>query len=132
MAEKLGRMGKRWEEMVEVASFEVNLVMKTLPATVRETANAVPVVFERKPRKHLIKEGIAPDTMGLFEGSSCMDPEGATAELPSQITLFLDNIWDEADADTARFREEVRITLLHELGHYLGYDELDLAERDLE
>jgi predicted Zn-dependent protease with MMP-like domain len=31
-----------------------------------------------------------------------------------------------------RFRNEIRITYLHELGHYLGLDEDDLFERGLE
>jgi predicted Zn-dependent protease with MMP-like domain len=34
--------------------------------------------------------------------------------------------------DAATFREEVRRTYLHELGHYLGLDEDDLADRDLD
>ena len=32
----------------------------------------------------------------------------------------------------AAYREEVRITYLHELGHYLGWDEDEVAERGLE
>ena len=125
-------MANKWENMVKMASFEVDLVMKALPSTVRKTSSAVPIVFERKPCNHLVIEGIKPDTMGLFEGSSRMDQDGGVVELPPQITLFLDNIWSEAEGDKARFREEVRITLLHELGHYLGYDELDLSKRELE
>jgi len=125
-------MTKNWENMARMASFEVSRVIEALPSSVQETAKAVSVVFDKKPRKYLTQEGIEPDTMGLFEGPSCMDQEGAVVELPPQITLFLENIWDEAEADEARFREEIRITLLHELGHYLGYDELDLTERDLE
>jgi predicted Zn-dependent protease with MMP-like domain len=46
--------------------------------------------------------------------------------------LFLDEIWDEADGDEAVYRDEVRRTYLHELGHYLGLDEDGLAERGLE
>jgi predicted Zn-dependent protease with MMP-like domain len=48
------------------------------------------------------------------------------------MTLFLLNIWDEADHGEAAFRREVRITLLHELGHYLGLNEKELADRELE
>ena len=52
--------------------------------------------------------------------------------LPPQIILFLENIWGVAEANEKLFREEVRTTFLHELGHYLGLDEDELTERGLE
>jgi predicted Zn-dependent protease with MMP-like domain len=52
--------------------------------------------------------------------------------MPPQIILFLENIWDVAETDEKLFRDEVRTTFLHELGHYLGLDEDDLTERGLE
>jgi predicted Zn-dependent protease with MMP-like domain len=52
--------------------------------------------------------------------------------MPRRIILFLDNILEQADGDPAAFRAEVRDTLLHELGHYLGLDEDDLIDRGLE
>ena len=39
---------------------------------------------------------------------------------------------EQAAGDIKTFREEVRKTLMHELGHYLGLDEDDLIERGLE
>ena len=52
--------------------------------------------------------------------------------LPPQILLFLANIWDYAGGAEPAFREEVRVTYLHELGHYLGWDESDLEVRGLD
>jgi predicted Zn-dependent protease with MMP-like domain len=49
--------------------------------------------------------------------------------------LFLENLWlmiEEEGGDERDFRFEVRTTLLHELGHYLGLNEEDLEERGLE
>jgi len=46
--------------------------------------------------------------------------------------LFLENLWDFADGDHKVFCDEVRITYLHELGHFLGWDEDDLAARELD
>jgi predicted Zn-dependent protease with MMP-like domain len=57
--------------------------------------------------------------------------EGADP-LPPEILIFLVNIMDEAEGDWDRFRQEVRTTLLHEIGHYLGLDEEGLFERELE
>jgi predicted Zn-dependent protease with MMP-like domain len=52
--------------------------------------------------------------------------------LPPQILLFLENIWDYAGGDTGLYRDEVRITYYHELGHYLGWDEDELSRRGLD
>jgi predicted Zn-dependent protease with MMP-like domain len=51
--------------------------------------------------------------------------------LPPQIILFLDNLWDFAEGDPEVYRDEVQATYLHELGHYLGLDEIDLDDRGL-
>ena len=47
------------------------------------------------------------------------------------IHLYIENLRDEAQDSPARFRQEVRTTLLHEIGHYLGLDEQALARRGL-
>jgi predicted Zn-dependent protease with MMP-like domain len=51
--------------------------------------------------------------------------------MPPQILLFYENLWDFAGGEEETYREEVRITYLHELGHYLGLDEDELDERGL-
>jgi predicted Zn-dependent protease with MMP-like domain len=59
-------------------------------------------------------------------------PSSPKKKPPPQIFLFLENIWDQAEADEDAFREEVHITYLHELGHYLGLNEDELFDRGLE
>ena len=54
------------------------------------------------------------------------------SEPPPRIILYLDNLWDLAEGDPAIFAEEVRTTYLHELGHFLGFDEDDLTLRNLD
>ncbi len=71
------------------------------------------------------------DLLGLFEGTSLMIPESeSSSDLPC-IRLFLENLWDHSGKNRAQFREEVRITLLHEIGHYLGLDEEQVAQLGL-
>lgn len=74
----------------------------------------------------------ADDLLGLFEGASLSDATPDSAESLPRVRLFLDSLWDYAEGDPAGFREEVRITLLHELGHYLGLDEDQVADLGLE
>ena len=64
-------------------------------------------------------------------GGSLADPEPETVPQLPRIRLFLDNLWEHAGRDRETFRDEVRVTLLHELGHYLGLDEDQVAELGL-
>jgi len=121
---------KAWVRLVEDAQAEVDATRDGLPEELRTLALDIPVAFEHLPSRALMRDGIEPDTMGLFVGSTFADEDHAT--LPPQIILYLDNIWEDADHDAEEYRFQVRQTLLHELGHYLGLDEEALQQRDLE
>ena len=66
-----------------------------------------------------------------MQGPSSLDEPGASP-LPAQIILFLENIWDVADGAERPYRREIRKTLLHELGHSLGWEEAELEARHLD
>jgi predicted Zn-dependent protease with MMP-like domain len=119
-----------WKRLEQLAVDEIKTTLAKLPKPLRERAQTLPVTFVPVPNFGLQADGIEADTLGLFTGMEFAD-NGATV-LPSQIILFLENIWDFAEGDEAVFCEEVRTTFLHELGHFLGLDEDDLAERGLE
>ncbi|MBI3876742.1 MAG: metallopeptidase family protein [Verrucomicrobia bacterium] len=122
----------RFQKLLTLAQDEVRLTLDSLPQRLQAEAKALPVTYESKPGKALLDDGIDEDTLGLFVGNEFAYSDSANSGLPAQIILFLDNLWDEADHHEEFFREEVRITLLHELGHYLGLDERDLEERGLD
>ena len=111
---------------------EVMATINALPAPVRSHAQRLPVLYEMTPRRSDEKEGIASDTLGLFSGESLADGHSGLSVVPTSITFFMENIWEYAGRDAPNFREEIRRTYLHELGHYLGLDEDGLAERDLD
>ena len=120
------------EKLRRLAGAEVEATLAELPRALREQARQLPVTFERQPNRALLADGIAPDTLGLFVGPEFADEGHSASPLPPQIILFLDNLWDQAEADEEVFREEVHTTYLHELGHYLGLNEDELTERGLE
>jgi predicted Zn-dependent protease with MMP-like domain len=95
-------------------------------------ARGVNVHYEALPDQGLIDDGFEPDILGLFSG----DPYGSELSrdlpMPPQVFLYLENIWDFAEADIEVYRDEVRTTYLHELGHYFGWDEDDLTARGLD
>ena len=69
--------------------------------------------------------------LGLFVGPTYAERSHEADLMPSAIRLYIENLRDEAEDDPKRFRHEVRKTLLHELGHYLGLEEEDLDLRGL-
>ena len=123
---------RHWQRLLQAADHEVGLVLKALPAELAQRARDAMVSFEPAPGRALVNDGLDPDTLGLFVGLGFAEAESGAHDLPAQIILFLNNLWTYARGDTADFREEVRRTYLHELGHYLGLDEDDLWARDLD
>lgn len=115
------------KRLEKLAMDEVASVIAALPKPLAGPARQVPVVFEALPDPD---DGQEDDLLGLFIGPelACEGDE----PMPPQIILFLENLWDEAEGNERMFRKEVRITYLHELGHYLGLDENELFERGLE
>lgn len=123
-------MNWNWEKLCAVASEEVEETLLALPKPLRERAKQLPVTLERIPNAGLQADGIEPDTLGLFTGAEFA--EEGNVPMPPQIILFLENLWDLSEGEEQIFRQEVRTTFLHELGHYLGLDEDELTERGLE
>ena len=116
-----------------MAKREVEALRLQLPREMARRANEVPVVMLPRPTKAMVRDdGIDPDLLGLFVGPNCAEGVESGDPLPPEILLFLENLWDYADGDEEIFREEVRVTYYHELGHYLGLEEDDLEDRGLE
>ncbi len=112
------------------ADEELKSLIKVLPDDVRDAAMAVTMSLEKKPGQGTFDDELQGDELGLFEGSAASD-EGDPAELP-RIRLFLANLWEWVEEDEQDFRDEVGTTFLHELGHYLGWDEDEIRERGLD
>jgi len=121
-----------FRQLIPIAADVVGAAQRQLPADIRPLARDVPVHYEKIPGADVLAEGFPDDILGLFTGN----PHGTELEqlppAPPQILLFLENIWDFAEKDAEVFREETRLTYLHELGHYLGWDEDELTARGLD
>jgi predicted Zn-dependent protease with MMP-like domain len=68
-----------------------------------------------------------PDLYGLFEGIPLTEGGPGPGDLPNRIAIYRRPLEDDF-SDVDELREEIRITVLHELGHYFGLDEDRLAE----
>jgi len=119
------------KKLKQIAAREVKNLINRLPSQLQSKIAAVAVVLELKPGKERTAEGTESDLLGLFIGPSLRDGDEG-APLPPQIILFLENIRAEARDSGRGYREELRRTFLHELGHYLGLEEDDLALRNVD
>jgi len=111
-----------WARILKLAEKEVAATLSELPPQVRVRMGDVPVIMEKVPSPEDVAMGIEPDTLGFFDE----DEAGLI-----HIRLWLENIWDFSEGEQDVYREEVRTTLLHEIGHLLGWDEDDVEERGL-
>lgn len=121
-----------FEKLVGVAADIVGATQRRLPPEIRPLARDIPVHYEHVPAADVIAEGFEPDILGLFTGNPHGEEAAHDNPSPPQILLYLDNLWDFAEEDIDIFRDEVRLTYLHELGHYLGWDEDEVAARGLD
>ncbi|MBL8758037.1 MAG: metallopeptidase family protein [Phycisphaerae bacterium] len=125
-----------------------------LPPRFRHALEEIPVIVIDRPDAKMLddlrREGTIPpngpnpgdqaddeDLMGLHSGIAItertLSAGGGGLELPPTIHIFREGIvghaggWDQEYADDEIY-EEIRITLLHELGHHFGLDEDELDE----
>jgi len=104
--------------------------------TFRKHLDAVTVTIEALPDEAVLRESnppLDPELLGLFVGvplseRSSFSPGG---DLPPRILVFKRNL-ERMFPEEAALREEIGRTLHHELGHYLGLDEDELAAIDLD
>ena len=119
-------------------------VLSELPAELHAMIEEVPVVLEDHPPAGLLRDmGLDPDDRaglcGLHSGVPLTERNAAPEGLPDVITLFREGILEEAggwepwtDDDGTelggedRITHEIRVTLLHEIGHHFGLGEEDL------
>ena len=117
----------QFEKLCELASSEVAMISKVLPAEVAGQAGNCTVSYEDKPDDgEELEEGM----LGLFEGASLIDEPDPDA-MP-RIRIFVTNLWEYSEGDEQDFLDEIGTTYLHELGHYLGWDEDEIEARGLE
>jgi len=103
-------------------SFEdvVRSALDTLPPHIAAALQNVAVVIEDENADD-------PDLYGLFDGVPLTEGGPGPGELPNRISVYRRPL--EADfPDEDELRAEIRVTVLHELGHYFGLDEDRLTE----
>ncbi|HMR47668.1 MAG TPA: metallopeptidase family protein [Arachnia sp.] len=103
---------ERFDELVEDA-------LQDLPDVLVENLDNLVFVVEDEPED-------GSDTLGWYEGTALTERDiYGYGELPDRVVLFkgpLSRMCEDEDD----LRDEIEITLVHELGHYHGIDEEQL------
>jgi len=102
-------------------------VLRGLPKKIRDVVAKIPVTVEPKPTPAMADQAshITPEILGLFVGTSIGEKVGAPSGFPDAVLLFQRNL-ERTGKSRAEVSKEIRITLLHEYGHYLGFEEEDM------
>lgn len=116
---------------VEFAAL-VEEAISRLPERWRRTIETeVLVRIERRPSRRQLRElGMDENELllGLYQGVPLTERHIEDhGRLPDTITLFREDI-EDASTDGQDLVEQVRVTMLHELGHHFGLEEDDLAD----
>lgn len=98
----------------------VRAALDELPAHIAAALrNVVLVVEDENPED--------PDLFGLYHGIPLPERGDTSGALPDKISIYRVPL-EESFSDPEDLQEEIRITVLHELGHYFGLDEDRIAE----
>lgn len=105
--------------------------LDTLPREFRSRMeNIVVEVRDRPTPKQLQRAELPPGDLllGLYEGVPLPDrPEGIEPIFPDRVFLFQECL-EEVCGSRAELIEEIRETVIHEIGHYFGLDHEDMED----
>ncbi len=111
----------------------VKAAIEALPAHARLQLDNVTIDVQPLPDDDELREGLSPTILGVFQGTPLDERLDTHAEHhhTARIVLFQKNLERFARTHEALL-EEIRITVLHEVGHLLGLDEDELRDRGLD
>jgi predicted Zn-dependent protease with MMP-like domain len=122
-------VGEAEEEQIVAAA---EGALDALPEELKQRLGNVAVVVETRPHWDVVGDGFDPRALGMFEGPDDFGQRILElAPMTSRIVLFTANLV-ASFADPEDLEEEVRVTVLHEVGHYFGLDEDGVAALGLE
>lgn len=126
------RAGLGTPDDLEFIEEHARRALDSLPGHLAERVQDVPVLLEARPSVDIVREGFDPRALGLFEGPTDFARKAGHGDTrPTRIVLFYANLL-ASTPDDDELAEQVEITILHELGHFFGLDEDEVADLGLE
>ncbi len=111
------------EDKLSHKEFEILVteVMASIPEEFRNLLENVAIMIENEPPEDMS------DVMGLYEGVPLVERSIEDSLLPDCITLYKGPI-ERTCRTSAEIVAEVRLTVLHEVGHFFGLEESQLEQ----
>jgi predicted Zn-dependent protease with MMP-like domain len=111
---------------------EAARVLDELPEEFREQMHNIEIVVQKRPSKSQLAEidlnSQHEVLYGLYEGVPLPDRSAFDPPiLPDKITLFSEPLLSDFP-DREELREQIRLTVIHEIGHYFGMDEDEIEK----
>ncbi len=108
----------------------VEQALADVPAEFRRFLDNVAIEVRGRPDAALMREHEIPDdVLGIYIGVP-LEEKGAElggVPLPDRILIFRDNLCEMCES-WEELVDEIRITVLHEIGHHFGLEEDRLEE----
>ncbi len=104
----------------------VERALEGVPLELSQYLENIVIVVDDWPEKHMLGEGEDDTLYGLYEGVPITERGSDYYGLPDRITIFRGPL--ERDFSAGELEEEIRVTVLHEIAHYFGFDEARISE----
>lgn len=108
----------------------VGEAMDSLPKEFADKLNNVAVIVEDFPTPYQLRKSKLPQGMlllGLYEGVPQTKRGIYYSSVPDKITIFKNAILQVSSTEE-EVREQVRLTVIHEIGHHFGLSDVELRK----
>jgi predicted Zn-dependent protease with MMP-like domain len=111
----------------------VREAVASLPEELKnQLENVAMIIEENPPAQPFLREDAGEDLLGLYHGIMKKDRGlGYGNVLPDQIIIYRRPL-ERMSSTLDDLRENVRQTVIHEVGHYFGFDEEELQRLEEE
>jgi predicted Zn-dependent protease with MMP-like domain len=105
--------------------------IERIPREIRQYLDNIVITVKKRPSPRMMREmEVHPDNcpLGLFQGVPLIERSATTPPLyPDMIYLFQEPLEDMCETRD-ELEEEIEVTVVHEVAHYIGMTEERLAE----
>jgi predicted Zn-dependent protease with MMP-like domain len=105
--------------------------IREVPEKFRPYLENVMVVSEARPSDKLLREmDLEPDETlyGVYEGTALTERGHEDPLFPDKITIFREPLLEDFGDDEKALVDEIRITVIHEIGHFFGIPDEEMGE----
>jgi predicted Zn-dependent protease with MMP-like domain len=109
----------------------VKKAIRSIPEEIQQYLDNIVISVKKRPSKKMLQEmGLSPEEplLGVYDGVSLMDRSATSPPLfPDSIILFQEPL-EEMCETIQELEEEIEITVVHEVAHFVGISDERLEE----